>query len=126
MYQIRRPWKKKVRAREPPFTKVEGSWLRVEGNDAPSSPSTPTAELTTAPLSGRIPAERTVKGNRNVPATPAESAAPSQKRSSVLFARFMGILAPLVFLLGLMLVLTFAAPNFASRENIKQIAVQAA
>lgn len=45
---------------------------------------------------------------------------------SALLSRISGTLAPLSFLLLLCLVLSFLAPNFASRENIKQIAVQAA
>src|SRR5207247_8949438 len=41
-------------------------------------------------------------------------------------ARLSGSLAPLSFLLLLSLLLTLTTPNFASRDNLKQIAIQAA
>ena len=41
-------------------------------------------------------------------------------------ARVANLLAPLVFLLGLSIVLSLTSKNFATRENLKQIAVQAA
>ncbi len=43
-----------------------------------------------------------------------------------LLARLSGTLAPLSFLIFLSIALSLFAPNFATRENIKQIAVQAA
>src|SRR6185437_11995041 len=41
-------------------------------------------------------------------------------------ARLSGSLAPLSFLLMLSILLTLTTPNFASRDNVKQIAIQAA
>lgn len=43
-----------------------------------------------------------------------------------ILARLSGTLAPLSFLLLLSILLTFSTPNFASRDNLKQIAIQAA
>ena len=43
-----------------------------------------------------------------------------------LLARLSGAFAPLSFLILLCVVLSFVAPNFATRDNLKQIAIQAA
>jgi ribose transport system permease protein len=61
-----------------------------------------------------------------VSANPQEFSDPHVKRSASLLSRLSGVLAPLSFLLLLSTVLTFLAPNFLTRENLKVIAVQAA
>lgn len=43
-----------------------------------------------------------------------------------ILSRISGALAPLSFLILLVIVLSFTSPNFASRDNVKQIAIQAA
>ncbi len=49
-----------------------------------------------------------------------------QSAARPLLARLSGILAPLSFLIFLSIGLSILSPNFATRDNIKQIAVQAA
>jgi len=46
--------------------------------------------------------------------------------ATAILARISGALAPLSFLILLSIVLSFLSPNFASRDNLKNIAVQAA
>lgn len=53
-------------------------------------------------------------------------AIPAPRAHEALFNRISGALAPLSFLILLCIVLTLFAPNFATRDNVKQIAVQAA
>ena len=55
-----------------------------------------------------------------------ESARVKAKGIGPVLARLSGSLAPLSFLLLLSLLLTLTTPNFASRDNLKQIAIQAA
>lgn len=54
-----------------------------------------------------------------------DAASVTSSRSSLL-TRLSGALAPLSFLIILSIALTFLSPNFATRGNLKQIAVQAA
>ncbi len=54
------------------------------------------------------------------------SANPSRISLKYLLSKFSGIIAPLSFLLLLDLVLWRVAPHFATRDNLKQIAIQAA
>ena len=62
-----------------------------------------------------------------MPGSGSTSNSESKKFAIKIFlARIGGILAPLAFLLTLCLVLSLSTNNFATRENIKQIAVQAA
>ena len=58
----------------------------------------------------------------------ADSGAAAVSRSSAgsLLTRMSGSLAPLSFLVLLLVILTVTAPNFATRDNLKLIAVQAA
>lgn len=51
---------------------------------------------------------------------------PRANQIGPMLARLSGSLAPLSFLLILSLLLSLTTPNFASRDNIKQIAIQAA
>ncbi len=66
------------------------------------------------------------------PATPTAASAPTSPSNAApaprppLLALVSKTLGPLSFLLLLALVLSFLSPNFATRENLKQIAVQAA
>lgn len=59
-------------------------------------------------------------------ADPEARAAVPQKRPLALLAQISGTLAPLSFLLLLSLLLTLLLPAFATRDNLKQIVVQAA
>ena len=60
-----------------------------------------------------------------LPADVGKSASP-KNRFSTLTARLSGTLAPLSFLLILSLFLSMVSRNFATRDNLKQIAIQAA
>ena len=51
---------------------------------------------------------------------------PRTNQIGPLLVRMSGSLAPLSFLLALSILLSLTTPNFASRDNIKQIAIQAA
>jgi len=54
------------------------------------------------------------------------SATPGPTSAAALLSRVSGALAPLSFLIFLSVILAVFTPNFATRDNIKQIAVQAA
>lgn len=57
---------------------------------------------------------------------PSQAAAPDTAVRPSALSRLSGSLAPLSFLILLFIVLSLTSPNFASRLNMKQIAVQAA
>ncbi len=63
--------------------------------------------------------------NSNVPEAPILRAT-ARPKTTALLSRISGALAPLSFLVFLSIVLASVAPNFATRDNLKQIAVQAA
>jgi len=61
-----------------------------------------------------------------VQANPESSVQAGPSGAGSLLARISGSLAPISFLLLLSIFLTLTTPNFASRDNLKQIAIQAA
>ena len=66
------------------------------------------------------------KGTILLQADSGGSAAPPPNRLGPFLSKLSGTLAPLLFLLILSVVLSFLSPHFASRDNFKQILIQAA
>ncbi len=64
--------------------------------------------------------------NRSVQAQSQDSVKGKATGVGAVLARLSGSLAPISFLLILSIGLTITTPNFASRDNLKQIAIQAA
>jgi len=67
-----------------------------------------------------------LKGAVTVSSKSVERATAGRSSARPLLARLSGTLAPLSFLTFLCITLALLSPNFATRDNIKQIAVQAA